>query len=292
MKKLFFLTITVIVFSSCEKDCCYTGNICRYDIPHFIDGYFSYSDVELFETSSKNIVVMPVELNYLCGWFVLDKKIAFDTIPGGVYNAELYDSLFNATKDMYDSLSKVNNDTGYNGCKLVSNPVISEDPIHLGFTSNILSIDVKSEQNFDEQHDAARVLNDLVKIISLSPYPYINSNYTSEYKWHKAEFENFILMQDISFWSPFIYRWADEENEPNPLWYRYYYPINKLLSEVTASELKGIFVQQFAFPPTVPPICYLVFTQSPTLEKTHDLTVTITLDDGRVFEKHITKTWD
>ena len=59
-----------------------------------------------------------------------------------------------------------------------------------------------------------------------------------------------------------------------------YYPIDKLLSEISINEMEMMPSEYFG---------YLIFEVAPTGLKEHQLTITISLSDGKIIVKTIKK---
>jgi hypothetical protein len=131
------------------------------------------------------------------------------------------------------------------------------------FNSDIKTISVISSNNFDNSHPSGVVLNGVIKFLSITPYPYIESNYNSLFDWQNYWTENYTFPQGI-------FNFGNETHL-----------IDKRLSELNQNGLILAGDAQMTG-------C-LLFTQNPTLEQTHNLTVTIELQDSRTFEKTIKK---
>jgi hypothetical protein len=209
---------------------------------------------------------MPDDMKYLCGWF------KYDTIEG-MHNM-----------DLYDSLSMINNDVGFKGDKMIRpNTYMAIDGVNLMYLPYITEINITSAQDFDEDHKSGESWNDMTNILSLSCYPYINSNYTEKYPWTQEEWDEYYFLETGGLSNPYVY--AKESQ------CKYYSPFYKNLADIEDGELKGIAGQRFFsqyhsyYFSIRMPIAFLVFTKTPTLAQTHDISITITLNDGRVFEK-------
>ena len=151
-----------------------------------------------------------------------------------------------AKKKLYDSLCIAHNDISYN--KEISYYIApddsGEDAISLPI-HNVASIQVFSNADFDELHPAGTSLNDLIRFCSSTVYPFLQSNYTYRYTW----------TTDDCYYAPFFCS-----------------PINKLLSEIQPADLIMLY----------PYLGLLHFEKSPSLSKTHELTITIVLDNGKI----------
>ncbi|MDR2511614.1 MAG: hypothetical protein LBC89_04035 [Bacteroidales bacterium] len=294
MKKILFITCLVLMLFGCKIDYKYLT------IPSYVTEYFDYDDLSLRHTESDNIAI---------------------EIGGGVKNIHKWSSI--DIDETYNSLCLKNNDISYD--KVVWQDIT--DHIYHQYSvpaNNIISINVYSNQAFDSEHSAGASLNDNILLLSTSPKPFIESAYMYKYDWVCNEiYDNDTNLIEFSLAKPELFLLEKEISIPplpnsyNPEDISTYYslnyifnssityhegnhPIAELLSNIDDFELMGLgFYSKLHFYPSVGGVtdyantlAYLHFTKVPTLAQTHDLTITITLDDGRVFEKQITKSWE
>jgi hypothetical protein len=269
-------------FTSCYKD---GDKLEPYTSGHFIDGYFDYDSISVKNTESGNIAVYPSNLRYICGWFAgylnyysempVTEHYKKDNQTAGFYNMPFY-----------DSLSLKNGDVGYTVPKYIwkrenemSPYILADGAANQYLICDIISINIKSNNAFDDSHSAGSSLNDIVKLMSLTSHQFINSHYTDVYNWTYEKWNATTAIEKYFFQHP--YDNIAEHFDNFRLYFEY-------LVETNYSDVRGMFAQQFYYP-AIPPIFYLHFTQVPTLSQTHELTITVTLNDGRVFEKQITK---
>jgi hypothetical protein len=163
-------------------------------------------------------------------------------------------------KVIYDSLCVLHNDMSYN----TERDYIEIPHWRDGFKGDIVSIDVVSNADFDEQHPTYSSLNDVILLLSASLYPYIMSGYKDTYEWEPDEY--------LRYSEPLMRRGSNED--------LYFHPINKTLSEVTSSDL--ILVNS----------ALRVFEKQPDVAQEHELTVTIRMSDGRVFSPTVMKMFE
>jgi hypothetical protein len=272
MKKNIKILLCVLSLIFIAISCTKTAHWVDIYTGHFIDGYSDYDEIALQITPSGNIAVEAVSPYYLCGWFTTHQT--HDTID--------------IHKDLYDSISAIRGDTAYKKRKIKfgNTNMIESTPI-VNFVSDIISISLKSGQDFDENHAAGASLDDIVNLFSTTFIPYIRNGYRQQYEWTDEIYDYFYAIE----YNRDYYGYKDDFNT----WH--YSPVYSSLSDITASDIEGLQLYRFStdFQLTFnldTPLCYLVFTQAPTLAQTHNLTVTITLSDGRVFEKTITKSWE
>lgn len=174
-------------------------------------------------------------------------------------------------KIVYDSLCEKRNDMNYyKKISYIGYPF--ERHYYMG---NISNIDIISNVDFNSSHPAGSKLNDLVRFISVSPYKFIQSGYKETYNWVDKTPTSFEQETGIT---------SMLTNYPEIM--KYHSPIDKLLSEVTPSDmiligdgLGGHFIG------------YLIFESSPEINKTHKCTITIKNTEGKLFTKSISKTF-
>lgn len=279
-------------FTSCYKDGC---KVLEFYTPgHFIDGYFDYDSISVKKTESGNIAVYPSNLRYICGWFggYLNQYLY---IPSVEYNKKNNRTAGLYNMPLYDSLSLKNGDFGYTVPKhilkredenssytLGSVLGLAGDAPNQSLMCDIISINIKSNNAFDNNHSAGSSLNDIVKLMSLTSHQFIESHYTDVYNWTYEEWNTTTAIEKDFFLHPYD-PIANKFNN-----FRLYF---EYLSETNYSNVRGMFAQQFHYP-AIPSIFYLHFPQVPTLSQTHEFTITVTLSDGSVFEKQIIKSWD
>ena len=178
-------------------------------------------------------------------------------------------------KAIYDSLCRANNDVAYN--RKVGYIKMEE-----GFDNSfdegnvvgqcyekIINIDIISESDFDAQHPIGTSLSDIVHFCSTSVSQFIESGYTFKYDWKSATPELFNKEPELFYFQTnrFAYQCT---------------PVDKLLSEMKTNDFYLLN----------PGLGFLIFDKQPTLSKTHLLTVSVTLDDGRVLSGAVTKTFN
>jgi len=222
-------------------------------IKSYITDYYDYSDI-ILKNSTNEIVILASDVKWVCGW-----------------------NSTKANKVIYDSLCRAHNDTTYNnhtavGCGEMKYdiPIFHSLAYRGFFMSDIKKINITSDSDFDEQHQTQILLNDIVEFWSITPSNHINSGYVDHYDWS--------VYDDVSFVPDSVYIRFRAKHDV--------FPIVKILSEISVEDLS---VAGFADNDDV--LGWLVFTQKPTLEQTHNFTITIELLDGRIFSKNIARTF-
>ena len=211
----------------------------------YINTYYDFDEFVLTLSESKNICVTGNGFIHLADW----QSTGY-------------------LKKLYDDLCTLHNDLNYNKKRdyLKGSPDWG-----WSYKGTFSYINVFSNKDFDEDHPAGSSLNDIVRFLSISPKIFIDSNYKNFYDWDKNYPENFNIEKSIrDFFNV-------PEAEGDLLCY---HPIDKMLSEITVSDLAlvGWFI--------------IVFEKQPDMEKEHEITVTIKESDGRVFTPNITMVFE
>jgi hypothetical protein len=245
MTKQIIILSLVVIFGSSGCDVVQTHKFRSY-----ITGYSDYQRFDLQLSDGNNIAIVGSEGVWLCEWDSKDAK-----------------------KKMYDSLCVLHNDMSYNKKR----DYIAGPNWGVNYKGDFTSIDMVSNADFDEQHPANSSLNDIVRFMSISLYPYILSGYKDTFDWERNLPENFKCEKRLS----------EQANNHEA---SCYHPVDKRLSEIILSDL--VLVDLMSFYKTGALIGFLVFEKQPTIAKEHELTVTIKVSDGRVFTPSITKVFE
>lgn len=235
MKHIFLLLVLPILISGCDV-------VQYHKFRSYITTYYDNQEFVLNVTDNGNIHIEGIGGGWLCGWESEGRE-----------------------KVIYDSLCVLHNDMSYNKKR----DYIVSTNWGYSFKGDIASIDVVSNADFDEQHPANASLNDVMRMLSVSLYPYILSGYKNTFNWEHDLPESFRCEKYLSEHVPYM---GDAEC---------YHPIDKRLTELTKSDL--ILVDFYTF---------LVFEKQPDMMKEHKLTITIRLSDGRVFSPTVTKIFE
>ncbi len=167
-------------------------------------------------------------------------------------------------KIVFDSLSRVHNDMAYNK----ERKYIHSTDFGYSFYYDISSIDVVSEEDFDNNHLAGTSLNDVIHFISATPKKYIDSGYKIKGKFKKQHQK---ILEKYKLKDPVI-SIAEQE---------VYNIIDKKLSEIGTNEMSML--------PYSYRIGVLVFDIQPTLAKTHHLTFTFHYTNGETYTAKVVK---
>ena len=200
--------------------------------------------------------------SFVWGYTEINEVFLWEDPIGFIVMAYSYNDLVcdwrskGAKKKLYDSLCIAHNDMSYNKeIAYFDTPAPSADDGVLLPMHNVASIQVVSNADFDELHPAGASLNDLIRFCSATVYPFLQSKYTSRHVWTADDC--------LGYRAPSCC-----------------FPINKLLSEIQPEDL--IMLN--------PHIGFLHFEKNPSLSQTHELTITVVLDNGKIVPTNTTIT--
>lgn len=169
-----------------------------------------------------------------------------------------------ADEKKYDALCEKHGDMSYN--RKVT--ILGYFPItpNQFIVADFLSVDIISDADFDAAHPAGASLGDIVKFISVSPYPYIKSGYKAKYDWDNSVYDELIYHNFLN--TPYTVKGGPFE--------KCYHAVEKMVSELTSEDLTLLGDGD-----TETNLAILKFVSKPTLAQTHNLTITFTPDSGR-----------
>ena len=264
MKKYIFVLVLLVGLVSCEKPIINEEGTPPPKGPLFLNSY-----VRTF-VIPKNIVFNEYQYSenemdeHIKGF----RKILIRATTGEKYS-------FYSTGDkkrIYDGLCQKYGDTLFNRfvddweCPYLSSYMLYKNSVYFGNLGvDIVGIHIYSKNDFNEQHLAYQDLTDIVYFTTNSTYKFINSSYQLE----KSE----------------------EDFRGNTYYYPWHWFSKKVLM-LEPDDLKclgtGFVGSNTAQSMT---IASLMFPE-PTLEKTHNIKIIITLDDGRVFSDTVQVRWE
>lgn len=155
-------------------------------------------------------------------------------------------------KELYDSLCRAHNDMSYNKEIMYFPSPSSMDGVVEMSINNVVKIDVTSNADFDETHPAGTSLNDIIRFMGMSVSRFLESNYRYSHDWTEKP-EGF----------------QDEERNYS---YSFHNPVTGLLSELQPEDM--MLLSEI--------VGFIHFEKNPTLDKVHELTITVTLDNGKM----------
>lgn len=244
MKRHYVLLVALMALSACD-----VAKTRVFDA--FVTSYMEVGQLTVEPTESGNIALLGKSGNGYCSWNSEGKAL-----------------------QTYDSLCAVHQDAGYN--TTLEYALLAPSPTY--FYGDVVSIIVVSNADFNETHLANDTLNDLVRVLSFSPYQHILSGYTALFNWQN----NYpVTFYADSLFFPYklpitLLQGYMDGGHPTEM-----HPIDKRLSETTPADY-GL-MQLFKHYKERWLMAVLCFEEQPTMSKQHTFTVTITLSDGRVF---------
>ena len=180
---------------------------------------------------------------------------------------------------LYDEFATRYNDLSYN-----RRTRFMGFPEGRSYVSNgIVSVDVRSDTDFNAEHPAGASLANFVRLLSASPIRFIESGYRETFDWRRDYPVDFLRETATFYW--IIGGW--EPLHPNS------FPVNEVLSEFEPDDFRLLGVGGGFFP--LPSgdfgwfFGFLVFDREPENLGTHNLTVTIYRTCGQVLSQTIEK---
>ena len=176
----------------------------------------------------------------------------------------------------YDELAALYNDLSYN--RIIE---FWGTPPGRSYVSNgIVSIDVRSNRDFDAEHPVGTSLAGFVRLLSVSPIRFIESGYQETFDWCNDYPVDFLRETAIfEDWAPL------RQN---------HFPVNEMLSKLEPDDFRLLGTGD-RFPQSSDGLGwffgFLVFDKKPENLGTHNLTVTIRRTNGRMLSQTIEKTF-
>lgn len=173
-------------------------------------------------------------------------------------------------KEKYDQLCNKHNDVKYNTRRQFLNGTFDESSAPYS-EYDFEEITVTSDMDFDDAHPAGSNLADIVRFMSKSPYKYIQSNYSSFYRYDESSLSEAFVDKMINVYCG---SWKNDPQNPN-------YPIDKLVKDLTAEDL---ILLPYSFG-------MLHFEKAPDTVPEHTVTVSMKTDSGIEFTNSIKMTF-
>lgn len=173
--------------------------------------------------------------------------------------------------EKYRDLCRKHGDVGYNR-KIAY--LSGRDVVYNA--SDLLSVKVYSDRDFDAEHPAGSSLADIVRFLSCSPKEYIASGYKSLYRYDPE-------LVSPGFRSTWGYYYGRPDKEKSE-----YYPVDKMLCDIVPEDLM-LLGPDVAYNPQRSHLKFfsLFFEKMPVVKDSHVITVEVTTDDGRVLSGSI-----
>ena len=218
----------------------------KHYVTSMVNAYYAPIDLKLNSTEN-NLIVMS---------FGQGKVVSFAT-------ADKYTE----AKKEYDELCEKHYDTSYDR-KIVSTAGLI---YHFAYPSvDFVSLNITSDSDFNSI-PAGSSLGDIIRFHSLSVNKYILSGYSEGYNWNESDYDYVILETYLNKNSYVRINKEFKKRNNSP-----FHPVIKMVSDLEPEEmiLLGdgyIFYATFAI---------LEFTEIPVLNKNHNITITLTSDEG------------
>ncbi len=177
--------------------------------------------------------------------------------------------------EKYSDLCRKHGDVGYNR-KIAY--LSGRDVVYNA--SDLLSVKVYSDRDFDAEHPAGSSLADIVRFLSCSPKEYIASGYKSMYSYDAASLSEVF----VTTWA-YCYYWGRDAYECHP--------IDKMLSDITPEDLVLLGPGLRSLPQIYNGRFFsLAFVKKPSAEQVHEITVEITTEERRIITGHLNVNFD
>jgi hypothetical protein len=170
-------------------------------------------------------------------------------------------------KSRYDRICEKHNDMSYNRRVTIADP----PPPHSHIYADLASIEIVSDADWDDGHLAESSLNDITTFFAPSPKKYIDSGYKETYNWNDYTGEKY--WSETSYPGEYPYG-VTKDKSP-------YHPVTKMVSDLTSDDMMLLGGGSGRI------IAILKFSILPTENKEHNITVTLTTDEGKTFSATI-----
>lgn len=183
-----------------------------------------------------------------------------------------YASITDEDPSTFNALAEKHNDTSYNK-RITYLETILQDMNPCCLKDDFTTIHITSNADFDESHPAGSLLDDIVIFHSSTPYPYIQSGYTSIYQWGIA---SNMLPALESTYQRNIFSCMEEAHY-----------VRKKVSELVPSDLTLLGDKW-----TEACLGIIEFIAEPTLHRHHTMNIKMVTDEGHIYENLIEITFD
>lgn len=205
--KRFKLTFSLIIISalvlcSCHKDPDKYVFVDTSVARSFVQQYDSIDELEFRQLETRRISVN-----------IKHSKM------GGLWNTHIY-----------DSLCKKHNDLNFNGKINVGKAS------HIGYTAigtDFQKIEISCNKGYNAEHPEGTLLNDIVRLISGTPYPYIKSGYKKTFNKTEPLSALYEVHGRVFLGSYYLNTYLDfKDSQQIPV-----FPVDKKVSELTKEDL-------------------------------------------------------
>ena len=242
MKKT-LLTFSVIIISALVICSCHKDHD-KYDFAEtssarsFIQQYDSIDEIEFRQLETRRISVN-----------IKHSKM------GGLWNTRIY-----------DSLCKKHNDLSFYGKINVGKTS------HVGYTAigtDFQKIEISCNKDYNSEHPAGTLLNDIVRLISGTPYPYIKSGYKKTFNKNDPLSALYEVYGRVYLGSYYLMMYLDFKNSDLiPV-----FPVDKKVSELTKEDLTLVS----------PYFGEFYVEKLPEAKGDYEFTIKLYGDDGKVY---------
>ena len=182
-------------------------------------------------------------------------------------------------KRFFDSLAQKHLDIGFKSTITTNKYYAHAKLVQDMFACDFLSIDVSCTQNYNTTHPSSKNLNDIVRYLSTTCYPFIRERYPKVYlsdiEKQTSELAKQYIGLGLVFHTPHSYDFFKKNMTP-------YSPIDKMVNNLTKNDL--ILVgNTISLSGVFPGLGFLYFTELPDVPGEYDITVKMEGDDGKIY---------
>lgn len=168
--------------------------------------------------------------------------------------------------NIYDSLCKKHNDLNFNGKINVGKAS------HIGYTAigtDFQKIEISCNKGYNAEHPEGTLLNDIVRLISGTPYPYIKSGYKKTFNKTEPLSALYEVHGRVFLGSYYLNTYLDfKDSQQIPV-----FPVDKKVSELTKEDLALLS----------PYFGEFYVEKLPEAKGDYEFTVKLYGDDGKVY---------
>lgn len=177
--------------------------------------------------------------------------------------------------ELWEEFNNAHGDTAYNRDEIFhagsANGLLGGHTDHTFWAYDIDSILVVSDVDFDEDHPAGTLLNDIIRFVALSPMEYIRNGYSNSY--------DLVLPNDTLGIVDALYSTGYQADNHD------FSVVEKTLQDCTPEDFMMISFARFGGNRRSP-MCVLQFLSQPTLETEHNIKIQIFGTDHKKQSSH------
>lgn len=254
----FLSIISIVLFLIVGQSC---DHPVKLKMKSFVGSYINYGDISMSQIDLRCLVLTTDESYTSIYQFSRDKTI----------------------KQRYLDLSKKYNDLSYNKTVTGIDPQVCSV-----ITPDISKISTTSLSAFNSKHAENSSLDDIVKLMSFSLYPYISSSYTRAYNFNEetrsAAFDKYCKQYFGCLWAYPEFGYGSA--------FTPYFPVESYLNKLKPSDIKMVPFWRLSNNSLRRAIGYLYFEELPDTPGDYDIRVEITDENGKAYTSTLSMKFD